>query len=123
MVAVVFALAFFVAKNCQDAQVDVTQAEAIEIANGQVDFSAEDTQVRLLRQGINRQPFWVVSLSTVSADGQTYDELAVVRIDASSGEIVEARDQRVNEETAPGAGAERPNVGEQPGGTEQPEGP
>lgn len=123
MVAAVFALAFFVAKNCQDAQIEVTQAEAVEIANGQVDFTAEDTQVRLLRQGINRQPFWVVSLSTVSADGQTYDELAVVRIDAASGEIVEARDQRVDEETPPGTGAERPNVGEPPGGGEQPGGP
>ena len=107
MVAAVFALAFFVAKNCQDAQIEVTQAEAVEIANGQVDFSAEDTQVRLLRQGINRQPFWVVSLSTVSADGQTYDELAVLRIDASSGEIVEARDQNVKGETPPGAAAEQ----------------
>ncbi len=116
VVAAVFALAFFVAKNCQDAQVEVTQAEAVEIATGQVDFRPEDTQIRLLRQGINRQPFWVVSLSTLSANGQAYDDLAVVRIDATSGKIVESSDQRVNEQAPSGAGGEQPGAREQPGG-------
>lgn len=103
MVAAVFALAFFVAKNCQDAQIELTEAEAVVAAEEQVDFIPEDVQVRLLRQGIDRRPYWIVSLSVLSADEQTYDELALVRIDATTGEIVELRDQSVDDGGPPGA--------------------
>ena len=59
-------------------------------------FEPENTQIRLLRQGIDRHPFWIVSLSVPGPDDQTFDELAVVRIDATSGEVAEVRDQRVD---------------------------
>ena len=82
VVAAVLVLAFVVSRSCQDAEIEVTQEEAVAMATEQVDFAPEDTQVRLLRQGIDRHPFWIVSLSIPSADGETYAELAVVRIDA-----------------------------------------
>ena len=50
------AFTFFVAKSCQDNQVRVTQAQAVELAKKQVDFAPENTQIRLLRQGLDRQP-------------------------------------------------------------------
>ncbi len=60
------------------------------------DFVPEDTQIRLLRQGLDRHPFWIVSLSipTPNTGDQAYSELAVVRIDAESGDIVEFREQK-----------------------------
>lgn len=93
-VVALFVVAFFVAKGCQDREIKVSQDEAVAIATDQVDFTPEDTQVRLLRQGIERQPYWIVSLSILSPDGETYDELAVVRIDAGSGKVVEFRQQK-----------------------------
>ena len=57
------AFAFFVVKSCQDDQVRVTQDDAIELAEKQVDFEPENAQIRLLRQGLDRRPMWIVSLS------------------------------------------------------------
>ena len=87
-------LAFVVSRSCQQAEIKVTQEEAMAIATDQVDFTPTDPQIRLLRQGIDRRPYWIVSLSTLSADGDRYADLAVVRIDATSGEIVELREQK-----------------------------
>ncbi len=82
----------------------MSQEEAVAKATEQVDFVPEDTQIRLLRQGIDRHPFWIISLSIPAADDQTYRELAVVRIDADTGEIVELREQ----EDAPRGSDEAP---------------
>ena len=94
MVVVLIGLAFAVSRGCQNDEIELSQEEAVALAQDQVDFTPADTQVRLLRQGIDRHPFWIVSLSVESADGDTYDELAVLRIDATSGEIVEFREQK-----------------------------
>jgi len=90
----VLVLAFVISRGSQS---EVTQDQAVAKATEQVDFVPEDTQVRFLRQGIDRHPFWVVSLSTPSKDDQTYLHLAVLRIDAESGEIVEFREQKDTE--------------------------
>jgi hypothetical protein len=53
--------------------------------------------VRLLGQGINSKPFWIVSLSiprTNDPGEQVFDELAVVKIDANTGEVAEVKIQR-----------------------------
>ena len=50
--------------------------------------------MRLLRQGIDRQPFWIVSLSTPGPGDGYVKELAVARIDADTGEVVEFDEQR-----------------------------
>ncbi len=91
MIVGVLVLAFVISRASSS---EVTQEEAVAKATEQVDFVPEDTQVRFLRQGLDRHPFWVISLSIPAQDPQTYAELAVVRIDAESGEIVEFREQK-----------------------------
>jgi hypothetical protein len=98
LVVGVLLLAFFVAKGCQDAQIKVSQSEAEAKAKEQVDFVPTRTLIRLLRQGINREPFWIVSMSIPIGDPQQTDpkyfrRLAVVRIDANSGRVVETKVQ------------------------------
>lgn len=95
-VAVVVAVligAFIVSRSCGVSDIKTSQNEAVAEAKAKADFDPEDTQVRLLRQGIDRHPFWIVSMSTLSPNGQKYADLAVARIDASNGEIVEFRQQ------------------------------
>jgi hypothetical protein len=104
VVAGVFVLAFFVARSCQDEQINVTQDEAVAAATERVSFEPENTQVRLLRQGLDRRPFWIVSLSTPGPGDGTFKELAVARIDATNGEIVqldEQKDAKRSREEAP----------------------
>ena len=93
-VAAVLVAAFFVSRSCGTSDIKTSQEEAVAKATTEAGFDPEDIQVRLLRQGIDRHPFWIVSLSTLSPDGQTYADLAVARVDATSGEIVEFKEQK-----------------------------
>lgn len=94
VVAAVLVGAFVISRSCGVSDIKTTQQEAVATATERANFEPADTQVRLLRQGINRHPYWIVSLSTVSADGQSYAHLAVARIDATTGEIAEFREQK-----------------------------
>jgi hypothetical protein len=98
VVAALLVLTVIVSKTCQSSEIQLTQEEAVALATEQVRFEPENTQIRLLRQGIDRHPFWIVSLSVPGRDAETFDELAVVRIDATSGEVAEVRDQRVDQQ-------------------------
>jgi hypothetical protein len=94
------ALTFFVAKGCQNNQIKVSQDAATSIAQKQVDFESESTQIRLLRQGLDRHPYWVVSLSipfNTPDDPRGFRELAVVRIDATNGDVASVQDQAVSD--------------------------
>jgi hypothetical protein len=113
VVVVLLGLTFFVARSCQNDQVKVAQDEAVAIAQDQVDFKSESTQVRLLRQGLSRHPFWVVSLSVpfnTPDDPQGFKRLAVVRIDATTGEVASVQDQGVSdgEKDKPGGTQKEP---------------
>jgi uncharacterized membrane protein YkoI len=85
----VLVLAFFVARSCQQEQVRITQAQAIAIAERQVTFEPEDTQIRLLRQGLNSRAYWIVSLSIPGERADTFRRLATVQIDANTGKVAE----------------------------------
>lgn len=98
VVAALLVLTVIVSRTCQQDEIQLTQEEAVALASEQVRFEPENTQIRLLRQGIDRHPFWIVSLSVPNPDGETFEELAVVRIDATSGEVAEVRDQRVDQQ-------------------------
>jgi hypothetical protein len=87
----VLVLAFIISRGSDS---EVTQAEAVATATEQADFVPEDTQVRFLRQGIDRHPYWVISLSTPGPTPGTYADLAVARIDAETGKVVEFREQK-----------------------------
>ena len=79
--------AFFVVRGCQQDEIRVTQEQAVAIAREQVDFKPRRTQIRFLRQGLNGKPNWVVSLSIPGANDNEFRRLAVVRIDANTGEV------------------------------------
>ena len=85
----VLVLAFFVARGCQQSQVRITKEQAIATAERQVDFEPQRTQIRLLRQGINSRPFWIVSLSIPGERSGTFRRLATVRINANNGKVEE----------------------------------
>jgi Peptidase propeptide and YPEB domain len=85
----VLVAAFVVAQTCQKDQVRVSKEQAIETARQQVSFKPERTQVRLLRQGLNSKPFWIVSLSIPGERENSFRRLATVRIDANTGEVTE----------------------------------
>ena len=58
------------ANSCQNSQVRFNQQQAIALARQQVDFQPTHTQVRLVRQGIQSQPIWAVSLSVPTGPDQ-----------------------------------------------------
>ena len=89
MIVGVLVLAFFVARGCQQSQVRITEEQAIATAERQVNFEPQRTQIRLLRQGINSRPFWIVSLSIPGERSGTFRRLATVKINANSGKVEE----------------------------------
>ena len=75
------------AQTCQQSQIRISKERAIAMARPQAGFAPERTQVRLVRQGLNGQPFWAVSFSVPTASGNGYAKLTTVRIDANKGTI------------------------------------
>jgi hypothetical protein len=91
----VLLLAFVVSRSCQRDQIRITKDQAIATAEREVSFDPTRRQVRMLRQGLNSKPFWIVSLS-IPVEGQqdTFRRLAVVRVDANTGEVYDVKVQR-----------------------------
>lgn len=91
MIAGVLVLAFVAAQTCQKSSIRLTKEQAIAKAEAQVDFEPRRTQIRLLRQGVPSEPFWIVSLSRPGSRPGTFSELAVVRIDANTGKVADVK--------------------------------
>jgi hypothetical protein len=89
VIALVLVAAFVFAQTCQKDQVRVSKEQAIETARDQVSFDPERTQIRLLRQGIDSKPFWIVSLSIPGEKEDTFRRIALVHVDANTGEVTE----------------------------------
>jgi hypothetical protein len=87
VIALVLVAAFVFAQTCQKDSVRVTKEAAIATARDQISFTPTRTQIRLLRQGINSKPFWIVSLSIPADTEGVFRRLTVVRIDANTGEV------------------------------------
>jgi hypothetical protein len=85
----VLVAAFVFAQTCQKDQVRVTKEQAIATAGEQVSFTPERTQIRLLRQGINSRPIWIVSLTIPGKTDDTFKRIALVRVDANTGKVEE----------------------------------
>jgi hypothetical protein len=84
---VLLAVTVVVAQSCQQSQIRISKERAIATALPRAGFEPERTQVRLVRQGLNGHPFWAVSFSVPAADGDGYDELTTVRVDANTGTV------------------------------------
>jgi hypothetical protein len=87
VIGLVLVGAFVFAQTCQKDQIRVSKEQAIETAHDQVSFTPQRTQIRLLRQGINSKPFWIVSLSIPGRTEDTFKRIAVVRVDANNGKV------------------------------------
>ena len=94
MVVSVLLLAFVVAQTCQKSSIRLNKDQAIAKASQEVDFKPLRTQIRMLRQGITSEPFWVVSLSRPGKQPGTFSALAVVRINANTGKVETVKQQR-----------------------------
>ncbi len=71
-----------------DSGVQVTSEQAVEIAREQVEFEAENVQVRLVRQGFNLRPVWAVSLSIPGEESGSFQRLSTVEVDGITGEVL-----------------------------------
>jgi Peptidase propeptide and YPEB domain len=89
VIVLVLVAAFVFAQTCQKDQVRVSKEQAIQTAREQVSFDPERTQIRLLRQGIDSKPFWIVSLSIPGEKENTFRRLTLVHVDANSGKVTE----------------------------------
>ena len=96
-----FAICLAVAVSCQRHQVRITKETAIATATRQADFRPQRTQVRLVRQGLNGHPYWAISLSVPSKDGNGYERVSVARVDANTGKLVAFTDNADTEKDAP----------------------
>ena len=111
-------LAAIVARSCQQSQIRISKEQAIAIADRQVDFKPGSTQIRMLRQGLNRKPFWFVSLSDPIGsvvDPQGFTRLVVVEIDANTGKVENVDNQSVGAPN-PSKGNKGQQVKTTPGG-------
>jgi hypothetical protein len=87
VLALVLVAAFVFAQTCQKDQVRVSKEQALATAREQISFTPRREQIRLLRQGLNSKPFWIVSLSVPGEAEGTFKQLTVVRIDANNGKV------------------------------------
>ena len=88
----ILGVAFVAAQTCQKSQIRFNKNQALATAQRQVDFTPQRSQVRLLRQGLDSKPYWIVSLSTPGKQEGTFHDLAVVRINANTGKVVSVKE-------------------------------
>jgi hypothetical protein len=98
IVGVLLGLTFVASRSCQQDQIRISKEQAIATAKRQIQFDPTRVQIRLLRQGLNSRPNWVVSLSIPDSVAvtpeQKFKELALVRVDANTGKVVDVKVQR-----------------------------
>ena len=86
-VVVLLAVTGVAAQSCQQRQVRLSQEQAIAKARPEVGFTPEQTQIRLVRQGLTGRPYWAISFSVPAASGDGYAKLTTVRVDANTGQV------------------------------------
>jgi len=91
VIAAVLVVAFVAAQTCQKSSIRLNKNQAIAKAEAEVDFTPKRTQVRMLRQGLNSKPYWMVSLSRPGKRKGTFSALAVFRINANTGKLERVR--------------------------------
>jgi hypothetical protein len=94
VIAAVLVVAFVVAQTCQKSQIRIDKDQAIATAKQRIDFRPTRTQIRMLRQGVTSEPFWIVSLSIPTEQNDVFRRLALVKIDANTGKVDSVKIQR-----------------------------
>jgi uncharacterized membrane protein YkoI len=83
------ALTFVAVQTCQKSRVRIPKEQAIATAERRISFEPRRTQIRLIRQGVRSSPVWAVSLSVPGSSEGAFSHLAVVRVDANTGKVLE----------------------------------
>jgi hypothetical protein len=94
VIVAVLVVAFVAAQTCQQSQIRIDKDQAIATAKQEIDFTPTRTQIRLLRQGITSEPYWIVSLSIPTDRNDVFRKLALVKIDANNGKVDSVKIQR-----------------------------
>ncbi|MGI9599505.1 MAG: PepSY domain-containing protein [Acidimicrobiales bacterium] len=71
-----------------DSDVAISSEQATMIAEERLDFEPEQTAVKMVREGIGLEPVWAVSFSIPGTNGEEFDRLLVVEVDATDGKII-----------------------------------
>jgi Peptidase propeptide and YPEB domain len=87
VIGCVLVLAFVASRTCQRSQIRISKDQAIATAEQQVKYHPTREQVRLVRQGLGSKPFWAVSLSIPTRNGEGFRRLTVVKVDANTGKV------------------------------------
>ncbi len=89
--AVILLLALVVAKACRRADLQVSQAQAIEIAKGEIDYAPRCTLVHVLNRGLKSRSTWAISLSKPleASDLAGRWAVTVVQVDGKTGVVVQ----------------------------------
>jgi hypothetical protein len=88
------ALTFVAVEACQKSRVRIDKEQAIATAEREIRFEPRRTQIRLIRQGLRSRPVWAVSLSVPGSSEGAFSHLAVVRVDANTGKVLEVAAER-----------------------------
>ena len=90
IVAGILVAALLVSKSCGKTEAEISQDEAIAIAEQQVSFEPDRVNIRLVKQGLRQQEVWLVGLGQRRADG-SYVVATNVLVDADTGDVLEVR--------------------------------
>jgi predicted sulfurtransferase len=90
LLAAVLVAAFVASKSCASRETKVSQAEAVEIAKRQVDYTAARIITRFIPRGVKSRPTWAVSLERRDVSAGVAPTTIVV-IDARDGHVIEIR--------------------------------
>ena len=90
LLAGVLLVALVVSRGCGGSADEISQEQAIAIAEREIAYRPDRVQVRLVRRGFQSRPFWAVSLATLDERGRL-DRVTVVLVDAKTSEVEEVR--------------------------------
>jgi hypothetical protein len=85
LLAVLF-VPFVATKSCARQQNRISQAEAVAIAEKQIDFEPSRHQIRYLPQGLPPVYYWAVNFSKLDENGQVV-RTEVVLVNANTGAV------------------------------------
>ena len=86
----VLVAAFAASRSCASRETEVSQDEAVEIAQRQVDYQADRVITRFIPRGVKSRPTWAVSLERHGANGRVA-RVTIVVVDARDGRVLEVR--------------------------------
>jgi hypothetical protein len=80
------AAASLVSRSCGSTETQFSEDQAIAIAREQVSFTPNYVIVRLVKQGLRQDEFWLVGLAHRLEDG-TLENATNVLVDADTGQV------------------------------------